>query len=280
ALTLLLLVRGSGDIKRVEPPVLKVPEGFEVYEPKVLEETNLELNTSIEGKKIFEYLLLPKKPGNFDFTPEFTYFSPDSNKYITLADRSFQLYVKPGTGRANHSVAADLNAAEEIGPLMLNYKLTKERSPFLGSPLFWSILAAPLVLFGGLLGWRQQRSKQDNIDPQERRMKAARGVAQERLSQAKTHLDAGDSRAFYDEISKAILGYVGDKLQIPRSAMGKNSLRQRLQELKFEEPLIESVMGIVKECEIALFAGQASPEKMQTIYDQATQAIAGMEKTL
>ncbi|NRA50094.1 MAG: protein BatD, partial [Phaeodactylibacter sp.] len=56
ALTLLLLVRGSGDIKRVEPPVLKVPEGFEVYEPKVLEETNLELNASIEGKKIFEYL--------------------------------------------------------------------------------------------------------------------------------------------------------------------------------------------------------------------------------
>ena len=111
-------------------------------------------------------------------------------------------------------------------------------------------------------------------------MQAARGVAQERLSLAKSHLKAGDSRAFYDEVSKAILGYVGDKLQISRSSMSKSSLRQRLQELDLDESLIETVMSIVQDCEMALFAGQADADKMGTVYERATQAIAGVEKAV
>lgn len=279
ALTLILTVRGSGDIKRVEAPALDLPEGFEVYEPKAVEETNLELNASIEGKKVFEYLLLPKVPGDYEFTPKFTYFSPDSAKYVTLADQSFSLYVKQGTGQPGRATAS-LNETEDIGPLMLNPVLTQTRTPFLGSALFWGLLAAPLLLFGGLLGWRRHRARQDDIDPNERRMQAARGVAQERLSLAKSHLKAGDSRAFYDEVSKAILGYVGDKLQIPRSSMSKSSLRQRLQELDLDESLIETVMSIVQDCEMALFAGQADAGKMGTVYERATQAIAGVEKAV
>ncbi|KGE88734.1 MAG: BatD family protein [Phaeodactylibacter xiamenensis] len=279
ALTLILTVRGSGDIKRVEAPALDLPEGFEVYEPKAVEETNLELNASIEGKKVFEYLLLPKVPGDYEFTPKFTYFSPDSAKYVTLADQSFSLYVKQGTGQPGRATAS-LNETEDIGPLMLSPVLTQTRTPFLGSALFWGLLAAPLLLFGGLLGWRRHRARQDDIDPNERRMQAARGVAQERLSLAKSHLKAGDSRAFYDEVSKAILGYVGDKLQIPRSSMSKSSLRQRLQELDLDESLIETVMSIVQDCEMALFAGQADAGKMETVYERATQAIAGMEKAV
>ncbi len=279
ALTLILTVRGSGDIKRVEAPALDLPEGFEVYEPKAVEETNLELNASIEGKKVFEYLLLPKVPGDYEFTPKFTYFSPDSAKYVTLADQSFSLYVKQGTGQPGRATAS-LNETEDIGPLMLSPVLTQTRTPFLGSALFWGLLAAPLLLFGGLLGWRRHRARQDDIDPNERRMQAARGVAQERLSLAKSHLKAGDSRAFYDEVSKAILGYVGDKLQISRSSMSKSSLRQRLQELDLDESLIETVMSIVQDCEMALFAGQADADKMGTVYERATQAIAGVEKAV
>ena len=246
ALTLLLIVRGTGDIKRVAAPALDLPDSFEVYEPKVVEETNLELNASIDGKKIFEYLLLPKAPGNYEFTPRFTYFSPDSARYVTIADQTFLLHVKPGTGQSRQAAAA-LSDTEDIGPLLLNSGLSKTRTPFLGSPLFWGLLAAPLLLFGGLLGWRWQRTKQSDIDPREQRMQAARSVAQERLKQAKAHLEAADNRAFYDEISKAILGYVGDKLQLPRSSMTKDSLRQRLEELQLDETLIETV-GAVAIC--------------------------------
>lgn len=279
ALTLLLIVRGTGDVKRVAAPELDLPDGFEVYEPKVVEETNLELNASIEGKKIFEYLLLPKETGNFEFTPRFTYFSPDSAKYVTLTGGPFLLYINPGTGNSNRA-AERIDATEDIGPLLLDPRLSKARSPFLGSPLFWTLIALPLVLFGGLLGWRYRQSMKAGIGPEERRMQAARSVAQERLKQAKIHLAKGDNRAFYDETSKAILGYVGDKLQIPRSSMSKSSLRQRLQELALEESLIETVMSIVQDCEMALFAGQADTDNMQTVYERATQAIAGMEKVV
>lgn len=280
ALTFLLTVRGSGDIKRVEPPLLALPDGFEIYEPKAVEETNLELNASIEGKKVFEYLLLPKAAGEYEFNPNFTYFSPDSAKYVTLSPGPYTLRIRQGTGQPNLAQAGPSGAQQEVGPLMLNPRLSKIRVPFLGSPLFWALMALPLLVFGGLLGWRYRQSRQSAIDPAERRAQEARRVAQSRLSRAKSHLREQDNRAFYDEISKAILGYVSDKLHIPRSALSKVTLRERLQELSLQPALVDNVLSIVQDCEMALFAGQAEAGKMEAIYDRAEQAIAGMEKAV
>ena len=280
ALTFLLTVRGSGDIKRVEAPALSLPDGFEIYEPKAVEEANLELNASIEGKKVFEYLLLPKAAGEYEFNPSFTYFSPDSAKYITLAPGPYTLRIRQGTGQPKTAQAGLLGAQEEVGPLMLNPRLSKIRSPFLGSPFFWVLVALPLLLFGGLLGWRYRQSRQSAVDPAERRAQEARRIAQSRLSQAESHLQAQDNRAFYDEISKAILGYVSDKLSIPRSALSKATLRERLEELSLQPALIDIVLSIIQDCEMALFAGRAEASKMKAIYERAEQAIAGMEKAV
>ena len=245
-----------------------------------MEEANLELNASIEGKKVFEYLLLPKAAGEYEFNPSFTYFSPDSAKYITLAPGPYTLRIRQGTGQPKTAQAGLLGAQEEVGPLMLNPRLSKIRSPFLGSPIFWVLVALPLLLFGGLLGWRYRQSRQSAVDPAERRAQEARRIAQSRLSQAESHLQAQDNRAFYDEISKAILGYVSDKLSIPRSALSKATLRERLEELSLQPALIDIVLSIIQDCEMALFAGRAEASKMKAIYERAEQAIAGMEKAV
>lgn len=280
AITLLLSVRGDGDVKRVSAPRLDLPDAFEVYDPKVIEETNYELGDAIAGRKVFEYLLLPKEAGTYAFTPSFTYFSPDSARYVTLTTGTYEIEVRPGKGQPRSS-SLSTTSGSDIGPLLLDAALSGRRqSPFLGSPLFWGLAIAPFVMLGGLLGWRRMKAKQEQIDPAERRMKEAQRMAKTRLSKAQQHLESGDGRAFYDEVSKALLGYVCDKLQVPRSTLSKDSLRQRLEDLQLDEDFIRQVLQIVKDCELALFAGRAGNEGMAGTYEQAAAVISAMEKRL
>ncbi len=278
AITLLLTVRGDGDIKRVEAPVLLLPEeAFEVYDPKAIEEGSFETGQEISGKKVFEYLLLPRKPGTFSFTPEFTYFSPDSAAYLTLREGAYTLTITPGSGQPASADAA-LSLKEDIGPLMLDPSLVPARRPFLGSATFWGLATAPFVLFFGLMGFRKLQAQRAALSPEERRARDAEEMVRKRLAEAEAYRTAGDSRACYDAISKAMLGFVSDKLGLPRSALTKDSLEQRLQELKMEPSLIQQALQLVQDCELALFAGQASPDRMESTYRRAKEVLAALEK--
>jgi len=279
AITLLMTVRGDGDIKRVRPPELQVPEGFELYDPKVVKEATFETGKKIVGKKLFEYLLLPTEAGTYNFNPTFTYFSPDSTAYVTLEGGAYQLQVRPGQGKPERPLDRTQEAsAEELAPLQLDPSLQKRQGRFFGSPLFWGLSLAPFLLLFGLVGYRQWNRTQGTLDPALARQRAAQKMAQERLSQAKAHLEANQSRAFYDEVSKAMLGYICDKLQIPRSSLSKDNLRAQLQQLDLPQELVERILRIVEKCELALFAGKDSSSDMPSTYQSAKEAILQVER--
>ena len=105
-------------------------------------------------------------------------------------------------------------------------------------------------------------------------------IAQKRLSTAKKYLDANDSRAFYDEISRASLGYVGDKLNIPNSEMTKNNVREKLQALQVSKPNIEAFMKILQTSEMALFAGMDNSAAMSETYEKAMNVVVNIEEEI
>ena len=98
-----------------------------------------------------------------------------------------------------------------------------------------------------------------------------------RLSTARQHLKSGSTRAFYDEVSKAMLGYVCDKLHIPRSSLTKANLQQRLQELQLDSGLVSRFMSVIQTSEMALFAGREDAAAMEGTYQDALQVVAEME---
>jgi hypothetical protein len=105
-------------------------------------------------------------------------------------------------------------------------------------------------------------------------------MATRRLDQAKTYKSQGNSRSFYDEISKAMLGYVSDKLQIERSDLSKDNVQAKLKELEVDQSKIEQFMGILNTCETALFAGMDQAAKMQEVYDQSLDMLAVIEQQI
>ncbi len=279
-LSLRLTINGEGDIKRIQAPTLDVPPAFELYEPTVIEEEAYEMNGEIRGKKTFEYLFLPKETGGYQLQPAFSYFNPDSARYVVLEGAVYDITVRPGSkgGSQPDIEPADTGGWKDISSLKMETQLYRQGKPLLGSPLFWGLLSCPLLLLGGAIAYKRRQLQQQNIDPLLLRTRAARKMAQAHLARAEVFLKAADSRAFYDEVSKAMLGYTSDKLHIPRSALAKDSLRQRLEELDTPAELSARFLEIIDICELALFAGKDNAPAMQDTYQKALQVIEQMEE--
>lgn len=280
-LSLRLSISGSGDIKRVQPPKLNLPDSFEIFDPKILAEETLEnLNGEIVGKKEIEYLIQPKSPGTYRLQPAFTYFDPEKKQYITLNESIFDVTVRQGTQRPNTATEPPADVDEDIRYIKINTHLQKANNHFFGSPAFWTLTALPFLFFMGVIVLKRNQLQSSNIDSLQLRIKRARQEASYRLKLAEQHLKANESRAFYDEISRALLGYVCDKLQIPGSELTKENVQEKLRSLQVEEALIQDFMQIIQTCEIALYSGKDNPEAMSDIYQRAVNNLSKMEEFL
>lgn len=279
-LTLRLRISGSGDLKRVKPPKVIFPEHFEVYDPKILEENIEEINEEINGVKLIEYIALPQQPGLYDIKAEFAYFDPVTEKYITTPVRTFPVEVIQGT-RAPRTISGDSSSvpaiSRDIQPLHEVGYLQKRKPALVRSRLFWILLGIPLLLLAGAATYKVFSIKRSKVDKGALRSRQAKKMAELRLSQAKKYLDANNSRAFFDEVSKAMLGYVCDRLKIPLSALSKENVQEQLTLLKVAPERIQQFMKILESCELALFAGKADSDNMKEIYVSSIESLKEIE---
>jgi hypothetical protein len=279
AVTFTLTIQGDGDPKRIQIPPLIGVDTFEVFDPNIVAEQMQDNRQGrIQGIKSIEYALTPKGPGDFRIPIEFTYFDVDSSTYVTLTEGPYLLQVKQGEGTKTKVNLPEESIAES-GPLPLvaTRRLHPRDRFFWGSPLFWSLSAVPFLVMGLGLLQRRRQDAQANQDPLELKRKAAQGVAQQRLTQARVHLQQADARPFYEAINQALLGYFHDKLEVPLSELGPSKLQKRLEEHGFSPSLIERSLKVVKTCEMALYAGMGNAEAMQETYSTTEQLLVDLE---
>lgn len=280
AISIVLSIRGNGDIKRIQPPELSFPDEFEVYDPKVIKENSFENLGQLYGEKDIEYLLVPKEAGQYQLTPEFSYFDPDSAKYVVFNENTFAVNVGQGSQQKTAiTTAPEPERTQDIAYLKSDPGFGQSKY-FQENWTFWLLALLPFLALGGAYTYKQLKAKSDSLDPALLRQRKARKAAQKRLETAQQHLQAGKSRAFYDEISKAMLGYVCDKLQIPVSELTKDNVKERLQGLQVADDEIERFMKTIKTCEMALFAGMDNSTAMQETYDETLDLLATVESSI
>jgi hypothetical protein len=278
ALTLTLVIEGDGDLKRIQAPQIDFPEPFEVYEPKIQEEAKGEYNGNRYGRKTIEYVCLPREAGQYSIRPSFTFFDPDSVKYRRLQAEAFEITVRQGSARPTNSIIPENAESTDLHFINLNTQLRKPRKMWFGTAGFWVLLAIPVLLIAAAFLYKRKLQALANIDPAILKAQKAQKIAMAHLEKSDTYLKEQNSRAFYDEISKAMVGYVSDKLKIPRAEMNKANLRQRLSQLNISGERVQQCMEIVKNCEMALFAGMDNAEAMQQTYDHTLEILADIEK--
>lgn len=271
-----LIINGSGNIKLIEAPMLKLPNGLSAYDPVVLD-TITGRTTTISGSKTITYPISPRTPGDYNIPAiSFTYLNPQSGKYITINTNPVKLQVKPGD---NYTAGNTRTARTDIHNISTKAidKLETQPKPLILSPGYWSAYALPVLAFLGLLVWRR-REEELSKDSVLLRNRRASKVALKRLSTAQKLLQKNERTPFYEEISKAIWLYLSDKLSIPLSSLSKENVWDALNSRDINTQLQHELEKVMTECETALYAGTGGTQQMNNTYHEAVSIISKLEE--
>jgi len=282
--TLRLTITGTGNIKLLSPPELKVPAGFEKYEPKVAETINR--TGALNGQKVIDYLIVPRNPGDFEIPAiEFSFFNPGERKYVTLKTNPFKLTVEKGEGYTENSGAS--YAKEDVQLLnediryikSSNYTLQKKSDATTVKWWFWTGLLLSIAAFAAIVIISKKRDKL-NSNTRLLKYRKAEKVAVKKLEAAQNAIAKNDSAGFYEELSKAIFGYLEDKLSIDKSDFTHEKVISELSARGTNEILVNKVKELTELCEFARFAPQAEGLKgKEVVYKEAVDLIASLENS-
>ena len=286
AVTIKLVISGTGNMKLINTPEVAFPQDFEIYDPKVENKFNLTRN-GLAGSKVIEYLAIPRHAGTFTIPPiEFSYFDLKSQSYKTLKTDAYTLNVAKGEGNADQ-VVANFTSKEDLKVLGQDIRyiktgktnLTPKDDYFFGSMSYYMWYLIPLTLFIAFMAvYRKQAMENANVAKV--RTKKANKVATKRMKNAGKLLAEKKSEAFYDEVLKALWGYISDKLSIPVSQLSKDNIEEKLQKHQVADELIKEFINNLNDCEFARYAPGNQDEKMDKIYSSAIDVISKMENSI
>lgn len=286
AVTIKLTLSGTGNMKLIGIPEVKFPQDFEIYDPKVTDDYKL-TNSGLTGTKTFEYLAIPRHAGNFTIPAvEFTYFDLKSNSYKTLKTEAYNLKVAKGQGNADQ-VISDFTNKESVKMLGKDIRFIKlgdsslrpKGDFFFGTVGYYLCYLIPLLLFVVFAVIYRQKAL-ENANVAKVKTKKANKVATRRMKLAGKLLAENKKNEFYDEVLKALWGYISDKLSIPVSQLSKDNIEAELTNYGVQEALIAEFIGVLNECEYARYAPGNENEAMDKVYSASVEVISKMENSI
>ena len=278
-------ITGTGNIKLLDVPKFVIPTGFEQYEPKTNE--SLSNKNIISGTKNFEYLLVPRVAGERKIGPiEFSYFSPTKGRYITQTSPEFILNIERVEGFTDNNTIGfskeDVKLLNEDIRFIKtsNYELERIEDYKLLGNWFWIAVIIPSIFLIVLIIVKNKQEKLSaNIDLL--RYQKAEKQARKRLKEAKKALEKSDMFIFYNEISKALYGYLQDKLGISQSEFTIDLAVSKLRTKNVNEELVSTIKEISDKCEFARFAPKKdTSDELNSFYEKVVSAIVKVEDSI
>ena len=285
AFTVTYTVTGKGNIELLDIPRPVFPADFEVYDPKIT--TNTKNNSfGLSGSKKAEYVVIPRVSGDFTLNPtEFSYFDPSKNKYVTLESEKYELKVERSANEGSSGIiyAGGQEAIKVVGSdinhIMMTGNLHKEGTLLFGSLLYFIIMIAIIVVFAVALIIYKRINKFNQNQVLVRNKKATK-IAKKRLQNAYSYLKIKDQNHFYEELSQALWGYISDKLNIARSQLSMDTVKETMTSKNVPEDIVNQFIDLLNSCEYARFAPGDPGKKMEDLYQKGIEVITKAEKNL
>ena len=286
AFTLTLSVSGTGNVELLQMPTPVFPPDFEVYDPKISTSVNTTAG-GLSGTKKAEYLVIPRRAGNFTIPAvEFSYFNPSNESYQVLQSEPYEIKVQKGKDSDQEGTIYASNQEDikylgsDIRHIMTgDARLRPMHTVFFGSAAYFVALLVLLVLYIILLFILKKHEQMSENTAANRNRKADR-VARGRLKNAYQHLKAKDQERFYVEMSQALWGYIADKLGIERSKLSMDTVSETMKKKQVPDELTQQFVDTLNNCEFARFAPGSAEEKMDDLYQQGIDVISKAEKVL
>jgi len=284
AASLIITISGTGNINLIDAPAVQFPADFEAYDVKRSEKVSAGSNGTT-GTRTFEYPFIPRSHGEFTIGPvEFSYYNVKTGKYATLSSGAIPFNVERGSASDAMVVSsgADKQSVRVLGE---DIRFIRTAVPVLStgnvflvtSPLMYVILAAAVLVFV-ILSLTLKKYMKMKADVAGVRNRKANSVAKARLKNAGSYLKQNLYSAFYEELHKALEGYVSDKFRLAMTDLNKDSIAQALKDAGRSEDVINRLLSLLDACEYARYAPSAGAEAMENHYKEAMEVISGIEK--
>lgn len=286
AVTLKITASGQGNIKTLALPRLALPSEFEVYDPKVSENVERGGN-QISGSKTWEYVMVPRFAGRHEIKAlALSFFDPRAKQYRTAATAPIMLNVEQGAGQLA-SVTGGMSK-QDVRLLGQDIRfIAISQAPFekIGThnytqPWFIALFALPLAGLAGVMLYQKQQEKLATNVAYARSRKANK-TAHKHLQAAKKLLGSGDGKSFYAEVQKAMMGFLGNKLNVAEAKLVTEDIEQLLQSKNVPPQTIADYLSCLHTCDFQRFAPtQANGVEMRQFYERAEKAVAALEDAL
>ena len=286
AVTLQLTISGTGNLNFISAPTLSLPSSFELYEVKSEEKIQNSASGSV-GYRRFDYPFIVRAEGEYEIAPvEFSYFDLDKQSYVTLSTPASTIVVTPDKSVASTQQQISVGVKrEEVRLLGEDIRFIKLGAPslrsvvapFALSPLYWLIIVV-LVLMAVVAYFAVRKYIRDNRNVVLVKGKRANKMAVKRFRIAEKYMREGDRRAFYEEMLRAMWGYLGDKFNIPVADLTREVVRQELSR-RGASAEAETIIAVIARCEEAQYSPVASVD-MTEIYEEGVDAVSKISSAI
>ena len=275
-------ISGNGNLRFVDAPRINFPPNFEVYDPRIATQLNA---ATTAGSKTFEYLVIPRHGGTYKIPAiEFSYFDPQTRQYVTLLSEEYTITVERGDELPGANVIGGITR-EDIRHLGrdINFiksgkiKLYRAGEHFFGTWNFWLWYLIPAIFFAVTVYMRRKYIRKSANVALVKNRKANRYAAK-RLKKARKFMDNAQKEQFYEELSRAVWGYLGDKMNIPVAELSKDNAKAVMEQCKVESTLADEFIDVIDDCEFARYAPTEAGSDMSTLYGRAVEVINKMQK--
>ena len=285
AVTLRVILSGTGNLKLVKTPEISFPQDFDIYDPKVENKYTIKGGRQT-GNKVYEYLVIPRHSGQYTIPAvEFQFFDPKSGSYKTVKTDEYTLNVAKGQGGESQTSVSYVNkedlkfVGQDVRFHATPTALKSDSSQFFGSLVFWLLMVLPLIILLVVLAVSRKRIA-DNANTAKVRVKKASSVATKRLKVARKLLMDNRKNEFYEEMMRALYGYFGDKLSIPVANLSKDNIEDELKRRNVTAEHITQVIELLDDCEFARYAPGDDEGRMDRLYEKAVSVIGQVENTI
>ena len=285
AASLLVTVSGKGNVSLLEAPKVVLPPDMEAYDTKVSEKVD---KGGLAGSKYYEFPFIPRSHGDFVIEPiKYSYYDINKKKYVTLETEPISFHVEKGEERESSGIVVSGTSQKDVRNLgsdirFINIKdavLSPKGEFFISSGAF-ILLVVLLVVLAAAAYVLMSKVASRRADVVGTRNRKATKMALKRLQLAGTFLKQNLYTAFYEELHKALLGFISDKLNMPASELSRDSITEALKNAGVDEKYIAGFIDIIDACEFARYSPDSGNEAMTVHYNNAVEVISAIDSNM
>jgi len=283
--SLLVTVTGKGNVSLLEAPKVSFPPDMEVYDTKVSDRID---KGGLNGVRYYEFPFIPRSYGDFVIEPiKYSYYDVNTKRYVTLETPAIPLIVERGNETDGGGVVISGPSQKDVRTLGSDIRFISTKAPglaskgafFVGSPSFW-IITVLLFVVAAICWAAFRKLAARRADVVGTKTRKATKMALKRLQLAGTFLKQNLYTAFYEELHKALIGFISDKLNMPMAEQSKERMAEALKEKNVNETLVAKFIAILDACEFARYSPDAGHDAMAAHYDEAVEIISSMDSEM